>query len=137
MHFSKRETLQRYAHKPKQKGLTDFQLSKSFLTEVEQCDDRFNIYIQKKNDIIEVARFDGAGCAVSLGSTEALLSVIEGKSVNEVNNIIYLYERFLNNESNDINEELKVFEIVHTHKSRTKCAMAPIEAIKKGIKNNE
>lgn len=134
-HSLTRNQLQKYVHNPTQKGLTTKQLEKSIPTSVDSCDDNFNIYIEIKDSVVEVARFDGAGCAISSGSVEAILQLIEGKNIKEISDIINIYNKFLLGEINSIDPRLEVFKIVQSHISRRKCAMAPIGAIRKAIEN--
>ncbi len=133
MHYSARENLQRFVNNPKNKGLTKDQLSKSLESSVAGCSDEFKIYIEVDDDKIIFARWDGQGCAIAAGSTEALLNLIEGKKINEVNNIIDLYEKFINGSDVNVDKSLQVFEIIKSHVSRKKCALASVEAIRKGI----
>ncbi|BDU67808.1 MAG: hypothetical protein TYPL_4610 [Candidatus Tyloplasma litorale] len=134
--FSIRDLLQKSASKPKQKGLTKEELEKSLLASNNYCDDLFQIYIKIENNIVSKARFEGGGCAISISSVDILLKLIEGKEINEINNIINVYEGFLNSKISTTGYEiLDIFKIVHSHKSRVKCATIPIETIRKVIKN--
>ncbi len=129
-----RELLQEFINNPKQKDLTKEQYNNSIPSSVAACEDNFNIYVKAENSLIKEARFEGAGCAISFGSTEALLRVIEGKTINQVKEILNKYELLIEGKIDKINiEELDVFQIVQTHLSRRKCARAPIGAIKKAI----
>lgn len=134
-HSLVRNLLQTYAHNPKQKGLTTEQEPKSFISRVESCDDLFNIYIEKEQNIIKLARFEGNGCSISAAATELILKLIEGKKIQDSIDLLDNYEDYISGKKTAINEELKIFEIVLTHTSRKKCALAPLEAIRKGIKN--
>lgn len=134
MHYSKRDQFHQYVNNPQKKGLTSDQLNKSKLTNVAGCDDLLNIYIKVENNKIEISRYDGNGCAISVAATEALLKLIEGKTLKEVGVIINLYTEFING-NGEVKDypELEVFEIIQTHVSRKKCAMAPVNIIKKAI----
>jgi len=48
------------------------------------CGDKIKIKLRVKEGIVEKARFEGEGCAVSLGTTSMLMEKIEGKKVEEV-----------------------------------------------------
>ncbi|NQX83181.1 MAG: iron-sulfur cluster assembly scaffold protein [Mycoplasmataceae bacterium] len=131
--ISGREQLNIYVNSPKQRGLTEIQFKNSEFTKVDSCDDLFNIYIEIENKKINLARFQGNGCAISFASTEAILNLIEGKTIDDANNIIKMYEDFLFNKSNKIHKNLSIFKIVRTHVSRRKCALASIEIVRKVI----
>lgn len=125
--------LYEYLNNPKQKGLNEKQKTKATFASVESCDDLFNIYIETEENKIKVARFDGNGCAISNSSIEAVLRLIEGLNFEDANNFIDSYEKFINGQTQEVHENLKLFKIVQTHKSRKKCALAPIETIRKAI----
>ena len=48
------------------------------------CGDKVEMGLRIKEGVIEEARFEGQGCAVSLGITSMLMEKIEGKRVEEV-----------------------------------------------------
>ena len=48
------------------------------------CGDKIKIKLRVKERRIEEARFEGEGCAVSLGITSMLMEKIEGKKVKEI-----------------------------------------------------
>ncbi len=133
MHFSARDQFQKYVSNPKQKGLTNEQISNSLDSSVAGCEDHFKIFINKNKNKVEIARWEGKGCAISIGSTEALLNFIEGKEISEINNIINKYEKFINGEIETIDPELAVFKIIQTHVSRKKCALVAVSPIRKAL----
>ncbi len=132
--FSTRDLLQRSVSNPQQKGLSETELEKSFIANVEACDDFFKVYIEVEEDEIKKARFEGNGCAISVASTDVLLNLIENKKINEVKDIINTYERFLNGEIESTGYEiLDHFKLVQEHKSRIKCASVTLENLRKEI----
>ncbi len=134
MHSSTRDLLQKSVSNPKQKGLTPEQMNKAVVANVDQCDDFFKLYIEVKNDIVTTARYEGAGCSISVASTDVLLNLIENKNINEVSNIIDIYKKFLNGEVETTGYEiLDHFKLVQQHRSRIKCAGVSIETIRKEI----
>lgn len=48
------------------------------------CGDKVEMSLKVKDGVIEEARFEGQGCAVSLGITSMLMEKIEGEKVEEV-----------------------------------------------------
>lgn len=48
------------------------------------CGDKVEMSLRVKDRVVEEARFEGQGCAVSLGITSMLMEKIEGKKVEEV-----------------------------------------------------
>ncbi len=130
-----REKLLNSVNNPKHKGLTTKEKKESIIAKNDYCNDILFVYIEKDNGILKKIRFDGEGCMISLSSTEILFSLIEGKELTNVNAIINLYENFILEKENNVTSDLKIFEIVRKHKSRQKCALISIDAIRKGIKN--
>ncbi len=133
--FLGKNLLHQLAYNPKHKGLNDNERSKSVFSQVENCEDNFYIYLEIKNKKIVKAKFDGEGCAISLGSNEALLSTIENKSTSKAKEIINEYESFINGKIKMIDGELGLFKIVQKHESRIKCAASPINALREILQN--
>lgn len=48
------------------------------------CGDRLKVGLRVRDGVIEEARFEGEGCAVSLGITSMLMEKLEGKRVTEI-----------------------------------------------------
>lgn len=120
---------------PDNKGLTDDQRSKAKPSLVNGCDDNIQVYVEVNNGIVDIARFEGEGCSISMASTDILLGEIEGLKVSEAIDLVNRYEKFVNNEIKTTeNENLDQFEIVHTHVSRIKCASIAIGILKEMIK---
>ena len=56
------------------------------------CGDKYTISMSIVNDVIQDARFEGFGCAISKASTALLTEIVIGKSVEEIKPIV---ENFL------------------------------------------
>lgn len=135
-HYSAREVLQRSVSNPTNKGLTVDQELKGVVATVSSCDDLFKIYIEIEDEHVKLARYEGTGCAISLASTDVLFNLIESKHINEVSNIISIYEKFLRGEVDTTGYEmLDHFKLVQLHKSRIKCAAVSLETIRKELIN--
>lgn len=133
--IKQRKLLQEFINEPKHKGLTEEQRNNSFKSSVAACEDIFFIHLEIENNFVKQAKFSGAGCAVSAGSVEATLRIIEGKTKEQVTTILDKFEKLIDGEIKTTGvEELDVFSIVQSHVSRKKCARAPIEAIRKAIR---
>ena len=138
MSYLERNQLLKYVNNPTTKGLTKEQQKFSKNVEIGNCDDNFDIFIKIKDDIIVEAAFEGTGCFISLASNEAILSLLLGKSKDEAYVIINMYTIFLRQDKNiDIINELQPFKIIRKHTSRQKCALLPIGAIERFLKENE
>ncbi len=136
-HSSTRDLLQKSVSSPKQKGLTEIEMKKSSPVKVDFCDDFFKIYLEIKNEIITKSRWEGTGCAISIASIDVLFNLIENKHIHEVNNIIDIYEKFLNGETETTGYDiLDHFKIIQNHKSRIKCASVSFKTIRKDFIKN-
>ncbi len=83
------------------------------------CGDNINLQLKVENGIVKEAKFEGSACAVSILSSEKLLSYIEGKSVEEVKKITQ--EKLL--------EILKI----DVSMSRIRCATLVLTALQKAL----
>ncbi|PIO08246.1 Fe-S cluster protein [Candidatus Pacearchaeota archaeon CG10_big_fil_rev_8_21_14_0_10_34_12] len=84
------------------------------------CGDEITIYLVVKNDKIENVKFTGEGCAISIASASLLTDKIKGMNVEDVKKM-------------DSNEVLKLLKI-DVNPGRIKCALLPLEAVKKSLK---
>ncbi len=138
MHSSTRDLLQKSVNSPKQKGLTEEQLAKSIVANVDSCDDFFRLYLEVENEVVTTARYEGTGCAISVASTDVLFNLIENKNITEVSNIINIYEKFLMGEIDSTGYEiLDHFKLVQTHRSRIKCAAVSLGTLRKELIKND
>ncbi|MEL3907265.1 MAG: SUF system NifU family Fe-S cluster assembly protein [Treponema sp.] len=55
------------------------------------CGDDLTLLIKEKEGIIEEASFLGVGCAVSTASTNMLIELITGKSVDEARELVEIF----------------------------------------------
>ncbi len=120
---------------PDNKGLTLEQRELATKASVNSCDDNIRVYVEINDNKVELARFDGEGCSISMASTDIMLGEIEGLEVEQARELVERYEKFVNNEIQTTgNENLDQFNIVHTHVSRIKCASIVIGPLKELIK---
>ena len=93
--------------------------------------------IKFEDNIIKDIRFDGEACAISTSAASIMIKTFVGKTKEEANEIINNYEKMLNEEKYDssVLEELNVYDEIYKQPSRKRCALLPIEAIKRIINN--
>ncbi|GIU68167.1 MAG: hypothetical protein KatS3mg001_017 [Candidatus Pacearchaeota archaeon] len=85
------------------------------------CGDEITIQMIIEKGIIKDAKFSGSGCVISIVSSSLLTDKIKGKKIEEIKNLT----------KKDI---LKLLKIKITP-ARIKCALLPLEAAKKALKN--
>lgn len=83
------------------------------------CGDKIRIDIKLRGDVIEDAKFNGKGCAISQASASMLTDEIIGKSIEEVRK---MDKQFI----------LDMLGIP-LGPSRIKCALLPLKVIKAGV----
>ncbi len=76
------EIVAHYEH-PHNKGRIDG-ASASFHEFSPYCGDDLTLYLDISDGKVTDAKFDGSGCAISVGSASMLTDLIKGKSVSEI-----------------------------------------------------
>ncbi len=91
------------------------------------CGDHYTIYLKVKDNIIEQARFEGSGCAISKASASIMTETIKGKTIEEADRYFEWFHKILTG-SVDVNEsllkvgKLAAFAGVADFPVRVKCA---------------
>ena len=86
------------------------------------CGDEVTLYVKHDGDRIIKASFTGDGCVVSQASASVMAHLLEGKTLEEAHRLILNFISFMKGDTEDISEELKIFEGVKQFPSRVKCA---------------
>lgn len=96
------------------------------------CGDRFNLYVDVKEAVIEKIYFHGYGCAISKASTSVLAKNLEGKTVTAALALCQKFEAVVAPESTseNENEELEAFAAAKDFPGRSQCATLSWEAMK-------
>ena len=105
----------------------------------DSCIDNIDIEVKIENNKIEDMRFDGEACAISTSATSIMINTFLGKTLEEAKEIIKNYESMIDEKEYDssILEELNVYEDIYKQANRKKCALLPIEGLKKLIERYE
>lgn len=105
----------------------------------DSCIDNIDIEVKIENNKIEDMRFDGEACAISTSATSIMINTFLGKTIEEAKEIIKNYENMIDEKEYDssILEELNVYEDIYKQANRKKCALLPIEGLKKLIERYE
>lgn len=83
------------------------------------CGDVIEYHLNLKNGKVSKASFTGKGCAICIASSSILSEELQGKNLEEVENIT--------------REDMLDLVGVSLTPSRVKCAMLPLITVKKGI----
>lgn len=84
------------------------------------CGDEITMQLIIKNNLVKDAKFSGSGCILSIVSASLLTNRIKGKELKEIKKL-------------DKQKIIKMLKIKVSN-SRIKCAMLPLEAVKKALK---
>ena len=89
------------------------------------CGDRFELYFEVENGVIENLTFHGFGCAISKASTSVLVKKIKGKNFVEA---LLLCQQFLSvtdeeaETEDELEKEFEAFSAAKEFPGRLKCA---------------
>jgi nitrogen fixation NifU-like protein len=92
------------------------------------CGDQLTLYLKVEDDIVQDARFEGAGCAISTASASVMTEVLKGKRVTEIET---LFDGMIELLTSDVTEpvstdlelgKLAAFSGVREYPMRVKCA---------------
>ncbi|MEG0994693.1 MAG: SUF system NifU family Fe-S cluster assembly protein [Bacilli bacterium] len=131
----RREIILENYNNPKNRGLVKDKTYKFVNTNNSSCIDNIDIMVKIEENKIKDIVFDGEACAITTSATSIMIKSLLDKSIKEVKDIIINYEKMINEEEYDdkILGELNVYDEVYKQPNRKKCALLPIEAIKKVI----
>lgn len=100
-------------------------------TSISTCIDNIDLYIDVSSGIIKDISFEGEACVISTSSTNILINLIKGKSIDEAINIITHYKKMINEEEYDKNivGEGIVYSDIYKEPARIKCAILSWDGI--------
>ncbi len=58
------------------------------LFENPSCGDQVRLQLSVEKGVVKQCNFDGAGCSISMSSTDMMCDVLEGKTLNEAQNLV-------------------------------------------------
>jgi nitrogen fixation NifU-like protein len=106
---------------PKNKGTIDNPDLRAQLYN-KSCGDAITLFIKTENGEIKDAKFMGEGCAISMASSSLFTGYLKGKKVGDLEKITK-------------DDALSLIKIdLSKNPSRMKCALLPLEALKKAIR---
>lgn len=86
------------------------------------CGDRFNLYLKQEDGQFKDIHFHGFGCAISKASTSILIKHLNGKSIEEVKELVATYFKIVNGEEVDAPDDFAAFAAAKSFPGRMKCA---------------
>ncbi|MBQ6494439.1 MAG: SUF system NifU family Fe-S cluster assembly protein [Bacilli bacterium] len=104
-------------------------------TRINTCIDNIDLYIKINNNIIEDISFEGEACVISTSSTNILINLIRGKSIEDAIKIIDNYKKMIDEKEydKDILGEAIVYDDIYKQPARIKCATLSYDGIYKEL----
>ncbi len=131
----KREIILDNYNNPQNKGLVDDNSYKKVNSRNESCVDNITVSAKVEGDKIVDVKFDGDACAICTSCSSVMTKELKGKTIDEAELIIDNFNRMINELPYDeeLLGELNIYNEVYKQPSRKKCALLPMDAIKKII----
>ena len=95
------------------------------------CGDRFNLFLEVKDGLIESIHFYGYGCAISKASTSVLAKNLEGKKIATALELCKDFQQVVapDNAIENEHEEFEAFAAAKDFPGRLQCATLSWEAV--------
>ena len=135
----KREAILDNYQNPANKGLPTEEGYKQVNSRNESCVDNITVAAKVTDGVIEDVKFDGEACAICTSASSVMTKEMKGKSLEEAGLIIDNYERMINElpYEEDVLGELNIYNEVYKQPSRKKCALLPMDSIKKIVEEED
>jgi len=131
------EIILEHAKNPRNKENLDF-IPDDQIHENPTCGDSIKLAVDYGEDgKIHRVRFDGDGCAISTASASIMTKIVEGKTREDVLEMVEKFISIMRNESKDTLEDwddLIALEGVIKYPLRVKCATLPWHALEDALK---
>lgn len=131
----KREIILDNYNNPQNKGLPSDNSYKQVNSRNESCVDNITVGAKVVDGKVEDVKFDGDACAICTSCTSVMTKELKGKTIEEAEAIIDNFQRMINEMpyNEDVLGELNIYNEVYKQPSRKKCALLPMDAMKKII----
>lgn len=106
------------------------------------CGDEITLELQIENGIIKDAAFTGVGCAISQASTDIMIDLMRGKTVEEAQRLAQLFTSMIKREVTDdaVLEELDeaiALKNISNMPARVKCAVLAWHTLEDVLKKDQ
>ena len=97
------------------------------------CGDKITVYLKMKDGLVEDAKFEGAGCAISTASASLMTERSKGRTSEEAEALFDMFHKLVTggevtgtaDEQKELLGKLRVFSGVSEFPVRVKCATLP------------
>ncbi len=106
------------------------------------CGDEITLSLEIADGVIRDAAFTGEGCAISQASTDMMIELLRGKSVDEAKRLAELFIAMIHGEIDDDDElaeldEAAALKNISTMPARVKCATLAWHTLDTAIKHSD
>ena len=106
------------------------------------CGDEITLELQIENGIIKDAAFTGVGCAISQASTDIMIDLMRGKTVEEAQRLAQLFTSMIKREVTDDSaleelDEAIALKNISNMPARVKCAVLAWHTLEDVLKNDQ
>ena len=104
------------------------------------CGDEITLELEVVGGVIRDAAFSGSGCAISQASTNMMIELLRGKSVDEARRLAELFIKMIHGEVTDAGEldeldEAAALQNISTMPARVKCATLAWHTLDNAVSN--
>ena len=105
------------------------------------CGDRVRVYLKVANGVIEEARFEGNGCAISQASASLMTMAVRGKSPADALALFHAFHSMVTSPPTAAPDagalgKLAAFAGVRTFPARVKCANLPWHTLRAALEGD-
>ena len=129
------ELIVRHYRRPRNRGRIDEPTGTGEATN-PFCGDEVTLDLVVRDGRVDEALFDGRGCTISQASASMLTSRLEGKTLDEVRDLMDRFARYLRGEEGASEEglgELVALQGVARFPTRIRCALLPFDALREAL----
>ncbi len=100
------------------------------------CGDDVTLHLTVKDNVIEDVKFEGVGCAISIGAASLMTEAIKSKTVEEASDLFNdIHDMLTKGTEKDLGK-LNVLENVLKYPARVKCAILSWHTLKAALINS-
>ncbi len=124
---------------PANRGIPKNSSYKAVNSRNESCVDNITVAAKIVDGKIEDVKFDGDACAICTSASSVMTKELNGKTLDEAEMVIDNFERMINEKpyNEDVLGELNIYNEVYKQPSRKRCALLPMDSIKKIIDSEQ
>ena len=101
------------------------------------CGDQVHVRLRVLNNVVEDAKFEGCGCAISTASASIMTELVKGKTKEEIEELAQKFREVLTENKEHELGELEVLCGVRAFPMRVKCATLAWHAVLSALVEQE